>query len=117
MEFNDPLQTVFDKVAANIVTFRTFEIERLAPRGAVKIGEIRTKIRKAVSLWTQMVVNDVEDDGHSLLMACVYESLQGNRASVGILHRVRINAVVAPVAGSGKLRYRHEFDCGDPESE
>src|SRR4029077_6062781 len=62
-----------------------------------------------------MVVNDVEHHGQSLLMASVYQSLQGRGASVRVLHCIRVDAVIAPVSVSRKLCYRHEFDCADPQ--
>jgi hypothetical protein len=48
-------------------------------------------------------------------MASVYESLKGRGAAVRVLHCERVDAVITPVAVSGKLRYRHEFDCCDPQ--
>src|SRR5438045_8108768 len=62
-----------------------------------------------------MVVYNVERYGHSLLMASVYEPLKGRRASVRVLHCKRVDAVVAPVAVSGKLHDRHEFDRSDAQ--
>jgi len=72
VEFTNPLQRTFDEVTANIITLGTIEIDRLAPRGPIRIGKIRSKICQIISLRSQMVLNDVEHDGHSLLVASVY---------------------------------------------
>src|SRR6201998_1937271 len=115
MEFSNPLQRVFNEIAANVVTLRAIEIDGLAPRSSVRIGKIRSKIRQIVSLRAQMVVYDVEHYGHPLSMASVYKSLEGRGASVGVLHCEGIDAVIAPIAPSRKLRYGHELDCRDSQ--
>src|ERR1700727_930602 len=107
MEICNPAQCVLDEVTANMVTLGAIEIDCLAPRSPVIVGKIGRKIREVVSLRPQMVVYDVERYGHSLVMTSVYKSLQGRGASVGVLHCERIDAVVAPIALSRKLRYRH----------
>ena len=48
-------------------------------------------------------------------MAGVDEPLQRERAAIGGVGGVRIDAVVAPVARAGKLGDRHEFDRRDAE--
>ncbi len=45
-------------------------------------------------------------------MASVYESLKGRGAAVRVLHCERVDAVITPVAVSGKLRYpRYLSSC------
>src|SRR5260370_10763175 len=115
MELSNPLQRVFDEIAANVITLRAIEIDRLAPRSPIQIGKIRGKILQIIPLRTQMVVNDVEHYRSSFLVASVYESLQGRGASVRVLHYERVDAVITPVAVTGKLPYPHNFDCGYPQ--
>ena len=47
-------------------------------------------------------------------MTRVDQLLQTIRAAVGILRGKRVDAVVAPITRAGKLRHRHQLDCGDP---
>ncbi len=48
-------------------------------------------------------------------MAGIDKFLQAGGAAVGRLWRVQAGAVVSPVAISGKLRDRHDLNCGDTE--
>ena len=57
-----------------------------------------------------MVVDDVQNDGQSFLVAFVYQTLESSGASVGVLRRKRVSRIVAPVAVSRELRDGHEFD-------
>ena len=86
MEIRDPLQRVVDKVAAHFVAVSLFEIKGLAPGRLIHIGEIESEMREIVSFRTQVVVNHVQHDGHSLLMAGIHQPLQARRPAIGILH-------------------------------
>lgn len=56
-----------------------------------------------------MVVNDVEHDREALAMASVDEALESERSAIRGMRRVRIGAVVTPVASAGKCRNRHKL--------
>src|SRR5207248_11295333 len=45
-------------------------------------------------------------------MAGVDQALQPFRAAVGVVRRVKIDAVVSPAAIAGKLCHRHQLDDG-----
>jgi 1,4-alpha-glucan branching enzyme len=87
-------------------TERPDPASRFQPQGVHGPSEVVD----AVLAWT-----DIEHYGQALFVAGVYESLQSGWAPVGVLHSIRVDPVVAPVPVSGKLRYWHEFDCGDSQ--
>ena len=110
VEVGNPLQGIFDEIAANLVAHATVEIDGFAPRRPVQIREIRTEVRQVISLGAEVVVNDIEHHGDSLLMARVDKFLERGRAAVRRLDRIGIDAVVSPVTVSGKLGHGHQLD-------
>lgn len=76
------------------------------------IGEVGAELAEVVSFRTQMVVNDVENHGDAMRVACVDEALQSARAAITFLDRVEVDAVVPPVARAGKRRHGHQFNRG-----
>ena len=76
VEFRNPLQSILDEISPNFVAASTVEIDSLSPGRLVEVREIRTEIRKVISLRAKMVVNYIEDNSHSLLMARIDECLQ-----------------------------------------
>ena len=59
----EPHDCVVAKKAAHFVAVGPVEIKCRTPRRRVTIGKIRTKLRKIVAAWAQMVVDDVEQYG------------------------------------------------------
>ena len=114
-EVVDPVERVLDEVVADLVRARAVEVERVAPRRVVPIGEVRTERAEDVAFRSEVVVDDVEHDRESTLMARVDEPAQSVGAAVRGLRRVGEHAVVAPVADAGERCDRHELDRGDPE--
>src|SRR5436190_16797203 len=111
----DPLQRVVDEEPAHVVAARPVEIERESPRRFVAIGEVRTELGEVVSFRTEVVVDHVEENRETALMTGIDESLERARTAVRILRRVRIRAIVSPVARAGKLRDRKQLDRGNAE--
>src|SRR5688500_13881979 len=62
-----------------------------------------------------MVVDHIENDVEPRGMGRIDEALEACRSTIRRLHGKRENAVIAPVAFSGKLRERHELDGSDAE--
>src|SRR5580765_8276240 len=48
-------------------------------------------------------------------MGCVHETLERRGAAIRILRSKKIDPVITPIAGSGKLSDWHEFNRRDPE--
>lgn len=53
-----------------------------------------------------MVVDHIHDDRQTLTVAGIDQPLETLDSTVGILRRVGVNAIVAPVAVAGALRDR-----------
>src|SRR5581483_2704476 len=111
----DPLQGVLHEEVHNLVTLRSVEVEGLTPWSPVLIGEIRPEIGQVVPFRTQVVVDDVEHDGHPALVASVDYALQCVRASVTRLHGKWKHSVVTPITLTGELRHGHNFQCRNAE--
>src|SRR4030095_9906529 len=108
-----PVAGVFNKETTDCIAVRYSEIERQAPGGSVAIGKIRCEVGKIISFRTEVIVNDVENDGQTLAVARIDEALEATRSAVGILHSEWINTVIAPVSVTGKLPDGHKLYRGD----
>src|ERR1700679_4121450 len=64
---------------------------------------------------TEMVDDDVEDDGDTLGMRGVDELLEAVRAAIGALDSERIGEPVSPRGFAGKGHERHELQRVDAE--
>ncbi len=115
VKFIDPLQRVGDKIAAHFIAFVAVEIERRSPRSLVAVGEIGAEIAEVISLGTQMVVDHVQHYGQAARVTGIDQSLEPGCSAIRMLRGERINAVIAPIALSRKLRHRHDFDGRDAQ--
>src|SRR5262249_34063684 len=114
MAFANPIERVLDKIISHLVAVRAVEVQRRAPWRLVTLGEIApAEIPKVISFRSEVVVNDVENDGETVLVTSVDQALQAVRAAVRVLRSERLHPVVAPVAAAGKLRDRHQLDGCD----
>src|SRR5439155_15970056 len=64
---------------------------------------------QVVPLGTEMVVDDVEEDGEPAGVTGFHERLEGLRPPVAALRREGENAIIAPPATSGEIRHGHEL--------
>ncbi len=88
-------------------------VDGAAPR-RLRVGEeIRRVAAEIVSLRAEVVIDHVEHHHQSMLMRGVDQGLQILGATVGAVGRVPQHAVIAPVAGAGEIRQRHQFKCSD----
>ena len=109
MIFRAPKEGVVDEEAPHLIAVRAVEVEGRPPGGVVALGEIRAVSRQVVAFRAQVVVNHVQDHGQAPLMAGVDQPFETFGPPVTVLHRERINPVVAPVAPSRKLGHRHQL--------
>src|SRR5262245_66501426 len=100
---------------ADLVAVSIIEIKRRPPWCLVELSEIGAELRQMVSLWPDVVVDHIEDDRHSSLMAGIDKCLESGGTAVGILNRERKYSVITPVARTRKLRNRHQFHRCDPK--
>src|ERR1700736_2501705 len=97
---SQPVQRIVDEETPYAVALRTVKIYRRAPRRSIDVRKTGCVFAKIVSFRTQMVVYDVEHDGHALAMARVDEPLEARRTAVRGVGRVKIDTVVTPVAAA-----------------
>ena len=93
------------------------EVERTAPWGLliVPIERRRTEVQ-IVAVWTEMVVDDIQEYLDAKSMRFVDQCFKRVRFAIGAIWRKRQHAVVSPVAFSCKCGQRHQLDGGDAES-
>ena len=87
------------------------------PHGVVwcTVRYVRIELHQIGALGPEVVVHDVEDDGDAEPMSGIDEGAQIVGPAVVSRRRVEADAVVAPVAGAGELRDRHQLDGRDAE--
>src|SRR5437764_6145 len=79
----DPIARIGDEEFARRAGIGTVEIDRLTPFVVVPIGEIGLREQfEIISVWAEMVVDDVQDDGDPESMGTVDEAAEINRPAV-----------------------------------
>ena len=66
---------------------RSVEVERLAPRGLVAVGEVRPELAEVVAVRAEVVVDDVEADAEPAGVAASTKRCSAVRAAVRLVHR------------------------------
>src|SRR4030066_405497 len=59
-----------------------------------------------------MIVDHIQNHRQAPLMAGINQPHEPLRTSIRILHRERVNAIIAPVAIPRELSHRHDLNCG-----
>ena len=95
-----PHQRVADEEVPHLVGAGLVQVDRRAPGGHVRVGEVRAELGQVVA-DADVVVDDVEQDGQPAGVAGVHEPLQPVRAAVGLVHRPQVDPVVAPAVRPG----------------
>src|SRR5262249_58024421 len=103
------MEGVLNKEMSNLIAVRSIEIERIAPRCFVMVGEVRAKFSKVISFRAQVVVHHVEYHGEALLMAGIDQAFEAFGATIGVLGCKQIYPVISPVAGTRELYNGHQF--------
>ena len=111
--FEQPHQRVFDE---ELTHFRTAEIDRGAPGRVLVLAEKAFGVTmQIVAVGTEVVVDDVENHRQAMAVGGVDQVFELFRCAVGGLRCIGQHPVVAPVAITGKLRQRHQFDGGNAQ--
>ena len=113
--FGKPVQGVIDDEAADAVALRSVKVDGLSPGRVMSVGETGSKLGKIISFGAEVVVNHVQHNRQSVLVAGIDKLLQTGGTTVGRLGRVEAGAVVSPISISRDLRDRHDFNRGDAE--
>ena len=112
----DPVLGVLDHEVTNRPRACAVEIDRVAPGRAVAIGEeVRSVGAEVIPLWSEMIVDHVEEHGDSALVRRFDEALEVLRAAVARIGRIGIDPIIAPSPAAAKIGDRHDFDRSDAE--
>jgi hypothetical protein len=105
-------------VVEDVVAHRPLvEVEARSPGVALRVAQVRSELRQIVAAGSEVVVDDVLDDGETGGMGRVDEALVRLGPAVVLLHGIPEHAVVAPVAGAVEGRHRQQLDMGDAEPD
>ena len=115
VELVHPVACVLDDEAAYLVAVGAVVVHCRPPRCAVCIREVRAVLGEVVPLGADVIVDDVERHREPGRVRGVDQALEGVGASVAVLRREELHAIVAPVPRAGKLRDGHQLDDGDSE--
>ena len=114
VELAEPLAHRIQDVGADLVGAGAGDVDDLAP-GGEPVRQVRAERVVVVALRAEVVVHDVEEDGDAAGMRGVDKLLEPLRAAVRLMDSKPVDAVVAPVSGSGEGLQRHEFDGVDAQ--
>src|ERR1700730_4887814 len=115
MKLVKPIKRVLDEETPHVIAFRAIEIQRRTPRCFVALGKVGREISQIISLWSEMVVNHIQNGCQSFFMAGIHQVFELTGAAIGILHGEGKGAIVSPISHAGKLRHRHELNGGDSQ--
>jgi hypothetical protein len=73
VELGDPEEGIVDEKTTHFIAVRAIEVERASPRGLVALGKVGAVVREIVSVWSEMVIDDVEDHRQTVPMAGLHQ--------------------------------------------
>ena len=112
----DPKARIGDEEFAHWAGRGTVEIDRLTPIVDVAVGKIILRERfQIVSVWAEMIVDNVKDDGDPEGMSAVYKASKVLGSAVQPGRREEVDAVISPAEPTCELRHGHNFKAGDTE--
>ena len=104
MKFLEPIERVVHQEIAHRPAFAV-EIDRGAPRGVMALGEeVGRDRRQVITLGSEMVVDDVEQDREAARVAGLDQRLQIVGPAIARGGREQLHAVIAPVAVARETR-------------
>ncbi len=105
VEVADPALGGLQDPLAHRVGLRVVEVDRLAPRRRVLVGQVRPeRLHRLHPGRAEVVVDDVEDHGEALRVGGVDEALEAERAAVGGVRRRRGRRRRSPSRGGRGTR-------------
>ena len=110
MKIPEPVESILDEKSDDFVAFRAVEVYGLSPEGSVLIREIGSKVTEVIPFRAQVVVDHIEHDRQSVLVASFDQPPQALGATITILHGKRINPVVTPIAIAWELGHGHQLE-------
>ncbi len=111
VKFFQPIQGIVNEKVAHRPTMRAREIEGRAPWRVMAPGEELGRDRvQIVTLRAEMIVDDVEKYREAAHVAGFDQPFQRFRTAIAGSRRIEKDTIIAPIAATGKLGDRHQFD-------
>ena len=95
---DEPVERVVDEEPPYLVAVGSVEVDGVAPRRVVAVGEVGPEGAEVVTLGAEVVVDDVEDQRETVGVAGVDQALEALRPAVGGVGGEQLDAVVTPIA-------------------
>src|SRR5262245_26360083 len=70
-KLRDPIKGIQYEETANLIAGGTIKIDGIPPRSVVSIGKIGTKASQVIAFRTQVVINNIQNDSQTVIMAGV----------------------------------------------
>src|SRR5690242_15887585 len=116
MELAHPIARVRDEEIAHALSRLIVKIDRVTPVVTVTAAEvIRAERFEKAADGAAMVVDHIEDHAQAETVSCIDESSHVIGRSIKTRGRKKMDYVVAPPKGSGKLADRHDLENGHAE--
>ena len=110
-----PHKGVVAKKSTHFIAKGSVEVDSCAPWSRVTVVKIWAETVQIVAGGSQVVVNNVENNGQTARVAGVNQMLEIIRLTVSMMRRIKVDAIIAPTAASGKFGNRHQFDMRGAE--
>src|ERR1700692_1418090 len=102
---------------AHSAALRSVEVDGFSPRRAMPVGKKLWRVGvEVISLRTEVIVNNIQQHHHPVVVRSLDQSLQVFRAAVGTVGCKRKNPIIAPVGPPPKISDGHKFDGGAPKT-
>src|SRR6267142_5822745 len=88
-----PHEGVVTEKSSYLIAKRSVQVDGCSPWSRVAVGEIGTETVQVVSSGSQVVVNNVKNNGQAARMAGVNQTLEIVRLTVSIMRRIKVDAV------------------------
>src|SRR4029453_2228397 len=84
-----PHESVVAEKSAHFIAERSVQVNGCSPWGCVTVGEVGTERVEVVSGGSQVVVNNVKDNGQAARMAGVNQTLEIVRLTISMMRRIK----------------------------
>ncbi|MCL4347297.1 MAG: hypothetical protein M1117_05220 [Candidatus Thermoplasmatota archaeon] len=108
--FIEPVERIVKDESPHGIAVRTVKVQRFSPGSRIPFAQKRSEHREAVAHRTYVVVDDIQNSGHSFPVAFGNQAPEVLRPSVTVLWCIEKHAIVSPVPFAVELGDRHELD-------
>src|SRR3954466_11844024 len=95
---SQPHQRVVTKEPSHFIAIWAVKVDPITPRRLMPLRKIGAEQRQVVPAWTEVVVNDIQNDPQSTSVARVDQPLQAVRSAIRLVRRIQGDSVITPSA-------------------